>query len=73
MDIRLVAYKKEIVSSGIRANDNIAQTNDLYAINTLELTAGDFPVGTDPTDYFVVGKKIYNNQSLEIGTIISID
>ena len=73
MDIRLVAYKKEIVSSGIRANDNIAQTNDLYAINTLELTAGDFPVGTDPTAYFVVGKKINNNQSLEIGTIKSID
>ena len=73
MDIRLVAYKSNIIGSGIRTNDTIVTNDNGNVINVIELNATDFPVGTDPTDYFSIGQKVYNPQSLLVGTITVID
>lgn len=71
MDIRLVAYKNEITTSVIKTNDNINANDNSAVINTIQVI--NFPASEDPTDHFRIGQKIYNPESLVIGTIIAID
>ena len=72
MDVRLVAYREIIVSSGITAFQGLGSTSEAQTV-CFYINSFTFPAGQVPCDIFRVGTKIYNSTSEFVGTVVCCD